>query len=258
MSQAAIKALDLVDVVAHASSGGIGSTEAAVRCGLDKTTTSRLLNMLADRRWIIRDPASRKYFPGPVLIEAAYATGYSERPPVIVDGLLRSLQANTGETVALYQLAGRVRLCTAGFESRHEVRSTLQTGETRPLDLGAASRTILAFCDAELREQIFAEQTDAAYRRLLVEQVRTAADNGYLSTGSRQGGGSGAVAVPLFNRERTYGAIGVSGPASRFTAERRRACLPELFAAARQISEQLGGAPSTRYAEWERDLTAVS
>jgi DNA-binding IclR family transcriptional regulator len=251
VSQSAIKALDLVAVVAHSSGDGIGSTAAAARAGLDKTTASRLLGMLEERRWLVRDPATRRYFPGPVLIEASYATGFTERPPAGVDELLLPLQEASGETVALYQLAGRVRLCTAGFESRHEIRSTLQTGETRPLDLGAASRTILAFCDESLRQQVFAAHTDEAYLATLVEQVGSAARHGYLSTGSPTGDGSGAVAVPLFNRDRIYGAIGISGPAGRFTAARREAILPRLFEVARTVSAQLGGSPSARYGEWE-------
>lgn len=258
MSQAAIKVLDLVAAVARHTSGGIASGEAAALTGLDKTTTSRLLNMLTSRAWLVRDPATRRYYPGPALIEVAYATGYGERVAQGVDELLRSLQENTGETVALYRLAGRVRLCIAGYESKQEVRSTLQTGETRPLSLGAASRAMLAFCAEDLQQQIIDAQPDDAARQLLGEHLRSAVRDGYLSTGSPDGSGSGSVAVPLFDHDRIYGAVGVSGPASRFTEQRRRACLPGLFAVARQASEELTGARSARYSAWDYLPTAAS
>ncbi|MGH3756885.1 IclR family transcriptional regulator [Actinophytocola sp.] len=249
MSQAAVKALDLMDVVARAGAPGLSSTEAAAAAELDKTTASRLLAMLTQRGWLVRDPASRRYFPGRVLIEVAHATGFAERVPSTVHDVLRALQEQSGETVALHQLAGRVRLCVAGFESREEVRSALQAGETRPLDRGASSRVILAFCPERLRAQVMAEQADDAARTLLAEQLRWIVEHGYLSIESADVGGSGAIAVPLFHGPDIYGAIAIAGPASRFVRERRQAMVPALFRAGRDVSESLSKPPG-RYVHW--------
>jgi DNA-binding IclR family transcriptional regulator len=250
MSQAATKALDLVEVVARAAARGITSTEVTVAAGLDKTTVSRLLRMLTDSEWLVRDPVSRRYFPGRVLIEIAHATGFSQRTRVVVNEVLQPLADASGETVALHQLAGQVRLCIAGIESAHEVRSVLHVDETRPLDRGASSRLILAFCDPAIRDSVLDEQARQE-RELLTEQLAFVEAHGYLDVESDASSGSGAIAVPVFDGDAIFGSLAVAGPAYRFTAGHRLQLLPAMFAAAERVSQTIA-APSERYSAWSQ------
>jgi DNA-binding IclR family transcriptional regulator len=205
--------------------------------------------MLTDHGWLVRDPQSRRYLPGRALIEVAHAAGVAERLPPDVDNLLRELRDRSGETVALHQLVGRLRLCIAGIESEEEVRSVLQAGETRPLDRGASSRVILAFCPGWLQRQILDDQSDDVARATLIEQLAFVAEHGFLSIESNQPGGSAAVAVPLFTHDGVYGAIAIAGPASRFVGPLRDTYVPDLFRVARQASRYLGG-PADRFERW--------
>jgi IclR family transcriptional regulator, KDG regulon repressor len=246
-----MKALGLVEVISHGSTHGVGAMEAAAAAGLDKTTGSRLLKMLTEEGWLMRDAATRRYFPGPVLVGVARAAGLSERLRSTIDHALERLRDQVGETVALHQRVGSDRVCLTGFESREEIRTGLQVGDPAPLDRGASGKVILAFCEQETRERTLAGRT-GAQRAQLTEQLGWIEDHGYLSTESDNTPGVGAVSVPVFDRSGVYGAVTIAGPASRFDTARRLACLPALVGTVEQVCRALGG-PLDRYARWSLD-----
>lgn len=245
MSRAALKALDLVEAVAHASDDGLGGMEAAQLAGLDKSTASRLLRALTEAGWLMRDPRSRRYHSGRVLLSIARSAGFTRDVHAVVNAALEALRDQVGETVALHQQRGAFRHCVAGVESRAEVRIGFDATESRPLERGASGKVILAFCADEVRAAVLrGTGTDE-----LAAQVASAETNGFLSTVSDNTWGVGAVAVPVFERGALFGSLSIAGPAGRFDDGRRAASLPALFETARQVTQALGG-PSDAYARW--------
>lgn len=249
MSRAAMKALGLVEVISRTATDGMGAMEAAAAAGLDKTTASRLLRMLTEHGWLMRDPTTRRYFPGRVLVGVAQATGFAQETRTLIEAAIVPLGERVVETVSLHQRTGALRLCVAGSESRQEIRTGLQIGDSKPLPLGATGKVILAFCDPDLQAQVLAEQPDDETRAQVSEQMESVREHGYLSTDSDVTVGVGAVSVPVFTAMGVYGALTVAGPVSRFVAARRQDCVPHLFETANQIA-QLLGCPADRYAEW--------
>lgn len=238
MSQAALKALSLIEAAARSAHGGLGAMDAAEVAGLDKSTASRLLKTLTDAGWLMRDPVTRRYFPGRVLVGVAHATGFSPRVRAVLDELIAPLRDRVGETVSLHQRSGADRICVAGFESREEIRTGFALGEARPLTRGASGKTILAFCG----EPWPAEKEVA-------EQLRFVERNGYLSTDSDGTKGVGAVSVPVFDAAGVHGALTAAGPGTRFGRRRRATHVRDLFEVARQVTRVLGGA-ADRYDRW--------
>jgi DNA-binding IclR family transcriptional regulator len=242
VSQAALKALDLLRAVAGAGAGGLASKDAAGRAGLDKTTASRLLGMLTEQDWLVREPATRLYFAGPRLVEIASVTGLSERIAPEVDELLERLRSATGETVAMHRLIGRLRVCVVVHESHHEVRSTVAMGSSATLDTGASGRAILAFCPDGFAESVTGEPIPVGREDLLDDDLRQLRTHGFMSMEYAEPGGSGVIAAPVFAGNGVFGAVAILGPASRFSEPHRVEAASALVSTCRKISLALGGA----------------
>jgi DNA-binding IclR family transcriptional regulator len=250
VSQSAAKVLQLAEVVARSGSDGLSSTQAALACGLDKTTVSRLLRMLTERGWLTRDAATRRYSSGPVLSELADATRASRHGRAVIESMLRGLRDSTNESVALYEQVGHSRVCTVAFESPEELRSAVHPGELRALDRGASGRVILAFCPQPLQDEIVRAQPDRAAQRALSDQLAAARADGHLSIDPGDPGGSAAIAVPVFGAQGIHGSLAISGPVTRFPRQTRGAWLPAMYAVATRLTESLGGAPQP-YEHWQ-------
>ncbi|WP_133900960.1 IclR family transcriptional regulator [Actinophytocola oryzae] len=236
MSQAALKALGLIEAAARSAETGLGAMDAAEMVGLDKSTASRLLKTLTDAGWLMRDPVSRRYFPGRVLMGVAHATGVSPRLRAVLDATIAPLRDAIGETVVLHQRSGASRVSVAGYESREEIRTGFVLGEARPLTRGPSGKVILALCDEPAPED-------------LAPQLDFIRAHGYLSTDSDSLPGVSAVSVPVFDPAGVYGALTAAGPEARFDARRRAGHVAELFAVARQVTQILGGT-TEHYARW--------
>jgi DNA-binding IclR family transcriptional regulator len=92
------------------------------------------------------------------------------------------------------------------------------------LDRGASARILVAFTDG---------------KGAIYDRVR---DTGlYVSKGERDAD-TAAIAVPVFGRGRAFvGALGVTGPISRFDDKRIRTMSAVLSSAAQKLSKTIGG-----------------
>ena len=244
-----MKALSLVEVVARNGDEGIGAMEAAAAAGLDKTTASRLLRMMTEHGWLTRDPTTRRYVPGRVLVGLVQATGSSQETRTLIKGVLEHLRDQVVETAALHRRIGTQRICAAGAESREQVRTGLTVGDIKPLGFGATGTMILAFCDEQLREQVLEEQVAEGERERVRTQLTMALQRGHVSTMAAVATGMGVVSVPVFDKIDVYGALTIAGPFFRFDTARWEASVPLMFEAAGQLTHILGG-PTGRYTDW--------
>ena len=131
------------------------------------------------------------------------------------------------------------------------LRMAPRRGETVPLHAGALARTILAFLPPAEIERILrhrrlerlAPGTPVALstlRRALAE-VRHL---GYAVTLEEINAGACGVAAPILGADGwAIGSIGLSGPLSRLTAERRRELVDPICRAARELSQLIRHRP---------------
>jgi IclR family acetate operon transcriptional repressor len=247
MSQAARRTLQLLELVAESRSPG-GLMDIADRSGFDKSTAARLLGLLVERGWLLRDPETKKYSVGPTLVGMSMVAGLSDPLRLHLFPLLHSLREETSETISLQRRFGNVRICVAGLESQESLRRALPMGEALPLASGPSGKTILAFAE----ESTIAEAVrvvDKLSCSRLRQDLEFISARGYLSTDGDRTPGVAAVSVPIFERDQAYGSMTVAGPSSRFTSEGRLAVLPALFDAASKFTFALGGT-SARHQEW--------
>jgi IclR family acetate operon transcriptional repressor len=225
----------------------LGVSEIARQLGLSKAVVHRILQSLAARSFVAADPVTREYRLGP----AAVALGArvlrdldlrrAARP------VLRRLRDATGETTTLSELVHLSRVYLDQFESRQEIKMTVELGLPHPLHAGASSRAILAFLPSEVIEQVIS----AGLPALTPATIRSAArlrrelalvrERGYAASRGERQEGAASVAAPVFGTDgEVAGAISVCGPVSRFDAAAVDRYVPLVTAAAREVSQALG------------------
>ncbi len=204
--------------------------------GLAKTTVIRLIATCEQRGLLWTTPDGRVTV-GPGMLRWAQLANSAWQLSEPVRQVLRELSAQCGETVNLYVRSTTVRVCVAQQEGPQHLRHVVGVGDELPLWSGAASKVLLGGADDDLLRRVAALSPGPASARTLKEQVQSAAADGYaISHGERELGASG-VAAPVLDRDgRVLAALALSGPTTRFTAERVTDFVSAVTSAAQWIS----------------------
>jgi DNA-binding IclR family transcriptional regulator len=196
-------------------------TEIAAKTGMYKSTILRLMISLERFNCVLR-LADGRYQLGPSLFRWGSIYRRSLKLEDHVVPVLQHLVQVTAESASFYARdpqSGQ-RLCLFRQDSQKSVRDHVRAGDVLPIDRGAAGRV--------LRE--YADERGASKRVHVVS-----------SLGERDGE-TGALAVPIFGAAQALiGALSVSGPVARFTEASIALIAESIIAAARQLTERLGG-----------------
>jgi len=244
VSRTAARTLDLLEHVARAPSPA-GLIELAGDSGIDKSTAARLLAFLAERELVVRDPATRRYAPGPALLALGAAALQRSDLRAGARPYLERLRAATGETVTLHVRVADAFVCIDGLEGTSPIRRAVPLGESIPLHVGSTGKAILAFLPPDeierLLEAAAAAGADVPTLRSEIAAVRI--QRFRAAVGDRVPE-VGAIAAPLFDGATPYGAVSISGPAGRWDLHRMRAAAPVLTATTDEMSAVLKPAPA--------------
>jgi DNA-binding IclR family transcriptional regulator len=136
---------------------------------------------------------------------------------------LRGLTEVTQETASFYIREGRYRLCLYRENSPRVVRHYLHEGERLPLNDGAAGQVIRAYS-----------------RHAKNPQLATVRRHGWALVLGESHPDLAAISTPIFNREKELlGALTVSGPVTRFTAEDVKAFRAALVRTAQDLMKRM-------------------
>jgi len=197
--------------------------EIARRTGFYKSTILRLLSSL-EKAGFVRKTADGRYCigPEPLRLSSLYQASFRLRDVLLPH--LEHLSNVSGETSSFYILDNDWRVILYRVEPRRAVRVSIREGDRFSVKYGASGKILSAFTrldDSEfdaIRESYWAE-----------------------SYGERDPETS-SVSVPVFGVGGVLqGAITLSGPKGRFTAENIRDVLVTLFQSAIQSTKELGG-----------------
>lgn len=211
---------------------------------LPSTTCFRLLTSLVAEGVLERNGDG--YRPGIRLLYwgAAASSGLASQREA--RPFLQALRDATGESACLFVRDGTIRTCIALEESRHSVIRLLYVGQVMPLHAGSAGRVILAF-DEEARQRVLAGDLPAytphtiTDRQVLRDELERVRQQGYAVTREERDMGAASISAPVFGSGgRFLAALGIAGPALRFTPETIPAWIPEVTAAARKLSARMG------------------
>ncbi len=230
----------------------IGVREAARITGISSSTTGRVLASLKEVGLLVQDMETHQYtLSGKVLAWAEIYTATVDVRRVALP-FIYDLQRLTGETISLYILEGKERVCVERLESEQNVRMVARVGRYLPLHAGSAGKLFLAFMTEEQREEVleteerkvFTPMTITDPEKLLVECNKILKQGYAISHGEWTSDASG-VAAPIFNqRGQMVAAMTISGPTQRFTPDKVGKFSQNCIRTGLQISRLLGYNPS--------------
>lgn len=223
------RAARVLDVLAEARAE-LGTNEIARRCGVNVSTTSRLLSTLAAAGLVQHLPASGRYRLGVRILQLAAAARETLDLGSVARPLLEELTRITGETSTL-SLPGDHDLLTVDFvQSPHSVRSVAEIGRNSVAHATAAGKVFLAWGgrlpDGDLVVYTARTIVDRAALAADIEQVTA---RGWAEAVGEREEDLNAVAAPVLDRGGVLRAVlGVQGPAARFDHRAMRAAIEPL------------------------------
>lgn len=246
-SRMALRTLDTIEVVG-ATSAPMGLTAIAQAVGVSKAIAYRILSALEERRYVIRDPVSKAYMPGP-LLWSAYSNTIARRAIVFATKeILREIAAETGETAHVAVLDDAWVTYLDVVEPVSRVRAWLRPGETVPANAVASGKAILAFAEPAKLEKVVSGQLSKTTEHTIISPaefraaVRQSRQRGYGFVRGEWDRDLAALSAPVLGPDGWATlAVGVSGPVSRFDAARIPELAKLMIAQASRISVKFYG-----------------
>jgi DNA-binding IclR family transcriptional regulator len=218
--------------------------ELATRCGLNRSTTWRLLGTLVNHGLVERDPISQRYGVGYAFLRIAAA---SELDPIVrrARPVLERLAARTGEAVNL-AIAKGASLVYVDQVDPPQVIAANWLGRTVPLHATSSGKAFLAYLGAAERAGLLSgrlERFTAATitdKRMLYRELDAVRPDGYaICVGELEESLFGVSAAVLTEQGRPLAIVSVWGPEHRVPRERLPAVGELTRAAADEIKDRL-------------------
>lgn len=208
-------------------------TDIAQTTGLDKATVLRLLEALALEGFVVRDPQTKLYAPGPELLLTGVAALARFDPRALVHPSLLRLAGTFEDTAILSLPSGFESLCADLELGRFPIRANyLEVGHRRLLGVGAGSLALLAWMPERERAAVMPtieahiQVNSARYprisRRLLEEKGAEARERGYVVLLDVVVDRMGGIAVPVLGTDgRPVAALSIAALTDRITSRER-------------------------------------
>lgn len=199
----------------------------------DKSALQRTLATLHAEGWIRPSTGSpRRWELSNKSLVVASAALASSPLPVRARTLMGALRDATGETAYFTMLEGTAVVVVDVAEGNQAVRTALRVGQSLPVEASAVGHALFAHLGPDERATF---PVDSAACLSEGDYDRIRARGWSLAEGSVQQGTTSIAAVVLGGSGHPIGAIVVSGPDTRFTAERYE----EIGALTRDAAGQL-------------------
>ncbi len=229
----------------------LGVTEIASRIGLHKSTVSRILATLEAENLVERDPDTRRFKLGLGLIAVAGPLLAELEERRVAYPVLRELTERTGETSALMVWNGVESMCVEQIASPHQVKHTAPLGTRYQDALSSSVQVFLAAEDPERVRSLLRSRTivypgldDAGLEAYLL-RIKEAAARGYATNYGETSMDEVGVAAPVYDhRGAIVAAVLIPAPRFRVSPETLRTLGEACAAAARRVTDRLGGTTS--------------
>jgi IclR family acetate operon transcriptional repressor len=245
------RVLDLLDLLSS-HPGGISLTEVCRRHSIPKAAAYRALSALVRNGFVEQDAASEWYRltlkTTTIGLRYLAETGITE----ICQPVLDRLAAKTEELVRLVVANGSTLIWVAKAQgARSGLRYDPDMGQAVVLHATAAGRAWLSTLDDEEAVQIVMERgfgVPARFHRRIITneaalraELRATRERSYGLAIEEGAAGTAAIAVPVFHppgtQNRGVGTVSVAGPIVRMTPARIAEIMPDVRAAAVELSQ---------------------
>ena len=240
------KALDLLEAIA----GGpeLGLRQLSLQTGASKASSFRVLTTLERRGYLIKDPVTRKYSPGPRLMALSFATVARLDVPRRARPVLEQLRAEFDETVNLGVLSDREVLYLDIVESTRGLRMSSRVGARDQLHSTALGKAYLAtMTEPEIRALLDGYERRQKTRRTIVDmdqlvrEIDLTRARGYSIDDEENDLGARCVGIAVTDPDgRPQAAISISGPAARIQGRMLEDIGKRLTVAAEEVAMVMG------------------
>ena len=241
-----LKSLDVLEVIANASEPpSVG--QVASQMSLPRPTVHRIVSALEERGLVQFDPSARGFRLGFHLFELAHKAWADVDLRGIAREPLDRLRSLSREVVVLGVRAGNHFIVTDRRESLFGVRPAIAVGHMEPLTSRAFGLAILSELGTDAIAELDlgnaggygSDPTQAV--RAFHEALHLAAARGYAIHVGDGDDGVASIAAPILDfLGRPIAALGVLGPASRFSLDQLHALAPDVIDAARRVTSNAG------------------
>jgi IclR family transcriptional regulator, KDG regulon repressor len=226
----------------------LGVREVARLADLTTSTAGRLMAEMKEVGILQQNAANRTYSLGVKILawSGVYLSSLDLR--AIALPVMSDLRRITNESITLYVLDGNERLCVERMESYHNVRMVSRVGHRLPLYAGSAGKAILAFLPEERVDEILQTTDLKPYtpftmidRASLREELKKIRQSGFAESHGEWISDASGVAAPILGQGgEVIGALSISGPGTRFTAQSVETYAGEVMKATQQLSKLMG------------------
>ncbi len=224
----------------------ITALDISKKLGVHKSTVSHLTSTLVEQGYLVKEPGTAKFRPGPKAFRFARSLMLPVELLPVIRPHLEKLAAETGETAHIAELRGsvvffvenaypssalRVQTMTGDFEAAHSTavgKAILSTMPDSEIDAIYSGVTLNSFTEHTI--------TDLASLKLSIEKARA---EGIATDIEEQTLGTGCMAAPVTDTRGRVFAVGISGPVGR-VADDDAHCREALAKCANDISRALG------------------
>ena len=235
------RAIEVAKTVAEHKHIGWRLTDLAARCGLEKSTTYRILNNLVLEQIVQKRSSDRRYIPGPLMFELSLCTPAYPAFIAALHPVLTRL-ARSGASAHLYLRSGSEVVCVDDVPNPDAQQLTTK-GRRLPIEQSTYGIAMLIAMHKDEQQDVLriAETRGAtrnknlgAYRKVLA-QARSA---GYAINAGQVVPGLTSIAVAVVDTQgQPFAAIGVVGPDTVLRGAKIERMVEVLRHAAQQISE---------------------
>jgi DNA-binding IclR family transcriptional regulator len=238
------KALSLL-VLLGDSARGSTATELAGLAELPFSTTHRLLHSLAQQGFVAFDGSSKRYTLGIRMFQLGQRVANANGVAGASLPVLRALTEKTREASILGVLDGDSVLTVSKVDGPQAFRVTSDPGTHSPLHATALGKVLVAYSDDSAglvaRLDLYARtESTITDRDAFAADVAAVRQRGYATMREENEVGMQALATPVFSADgRVVGAVAIAAPVFRLEFEGLLGLLPELRAAAAELSARL-------------------
>jgi len=241
------RVLDIIELLAEQREG-IGVTEIGQALGLHKSTVHRMLNALAERGYIEKDPKYSTYKIGLKFIEISSLSLNKLELKTEARPFIRKLAETVGQPVHLAILDGMDAVYIDKVEAVNSIRMYSQIGKRVPVYCSALGKVLLSGLKNDERKTVisklqFVKMTsntiDSPER--LEEEVQKAIERGWALDNEEHEEGIRCIAAPVYDYAgKIIAAVSVSGDKTIINSCRDDEISSLVIETAKNISHRMG------------------
>jgi DNA-binding IclR family transcriptional regulator len=236
------RAIDILFVLAE-SGTTLTVSEIAEKVGIPDSTAYRFIQTLIKSGFVERKGRSKIGLGLRIFdLTRSLSQQIEKELLVIARPIMEELTTLTNETSVLFVRSGSKAICLENITSPRLIRMSIENGRVLPLNSGASGKTLLAYENDKVIEDMCKLFAGDAIKPMLLQELLSIRKAGYCVTFGEVDTDAFAIAAPVLDpQQRIVASLSAAGPIHRLEKKEIPVFIQHVKEAAAQISCKLGG-----------------